>query len=106
MGPHEGGFWPPSAKKVRTFFWHLFIFSFVPSGIFNIIIRLSSILRPEGSGRERMDYNSSYNLIAFGRKTEESPFFLGSRKYFEVWYAELFVMACGQGRFYGRAKGG
>ena len=34
--------------------------------------RLSSVLRPDGSGREMMDYNSSFNLIAVGRKTEES----------------------------------
>ena len=40
--------------------------------IFTIFIRLSSVLCPERSGRERMDYNCSCNLIALGRKTEES----------------------------------
>ena len=37
---------------------------------------LSSVLRPEGSGRERMDYDTSCNLIALGRKTEENQIFL------------------------------
>ena len=36
--------------------------------------RLSSVLRPEGSWRERMNYNSSFNLIALGRETEESRY--------------------------------
>ena len=34
--------------------------------------RLSSVLRPEGSRRERMNYNSSCNLIALRHETEES----------------------------------
>ena len=39
----------------------------------HILIKgLSSVLRPEESGRERMDYNFSCNLIAFGRKTKEN----------------------------------
>ena len=34
--------------------------------------RLSSVLRSEGSARERMDYNSSCDLTGLGRKTEEN----------------------------------
>ena len=34
---------------------------------------LSAVVRPKRCGRERMDYNSSCNLIALGHETEESP---------------------------------
>ena len=36
------------------------------------LLGLSSVLHPEGSGRKRMDYNSSCNLIALACKTEEN----------------------------------
>ena len=40
------------------------------------LMRLSSVLRPERSSRQRIDYNSSCNLIALGRETEENRLWL------------------------------